>query len=133
MSRPQTTRRTMKRIAAITLTALSLLALTGCSQGAAGQSTPQPTSTAKPVIFTPAQENSLRSELRTVDVSLDSPRVLPNAVQLCRMIQRGMPERAQKEQAERLFFRAENPSAPVPAGAADHVLEVIKTAGFCPA
>lgn len=123
----------MKRIAAIMLTALSLLALTGCAQGGAGSATPQPTSTAKPVVFTPAQENSLRAELRTVDASLDSPRVLPNAMQMCKMIQRGMPERAQKQQAERIFFRSENPTAPVPDGAADRVLEVIKTAGFCPA
>ncbi|MDQ0118442.1 hypothetical protein J2T22_001620 [Pseudarthrobacter defluvii] len=124
----------MKRTAAITvLAALSVLGLTGCSQVSPGGSAPSPSSTVKPLVVTPAQENSLRTQLRAVDERLDTPRVLPNAVQMCKMIQRGMPEKAQREQAERIFFRGENPAAAAPEGGVDRVLEVIRTAGFCPA
>lgn len=49
------------------------------------------------------------------------------------MIQRGMPDKVQREQAERIFFRAEDPSVPVLTGAADRVLEVTKGSGFCSA
>lgn len=122
----------MKRTAAITvLAALSVLGLTGCSRGSGGEAAPQPTPTAKSVVFTPAQENTLRTQLRAVDPSLDTPRVMPNVMMVCKMMQRGTPEQAQRDQAERIFFRAADPNAAVPAGAPDRIIEVIKTNGFC--
>ncbi len=97
---------------------LAVLSLTGCAQGAGDASTPSP-SAAKPVVVTPAQENSLRGELRAIDPALDTPRVLPNAMMLCKTMARGMPERAQREQVECIFFRDGSPAAAVPEGAAD--------------
>lgn len=64
----------MKRTATIpVLAALSLLALTGCSQGSGQEAAPSPSTTVKAVVFSPAQENTLRTQLRSVDVSLDIP------------------------------------------------------------
>lgn len=112
------------------LCALAVLSLTGCAQGAAEASSPSP-SAVKPVVITPAQENSLRGELRAIDPALDTPRALPNAMMLCRTMARGMPELAQREQVERTFFRDGNRAASVPDGAADRIIGVIKSNGLC--
>ena len=114
------------------LAALAVLGLTGCAQGAAEASSPSPAAV-KPVVLTPAQENSLRGELRAIDPALDTPRVLPNAMMLCKTMARGMPERAQREQVERIFFRDGNNAGAIPEGAADRIIEVIKAKGFCQA
>ncbi len=50
---------------------------------------------------------------------------------LCKTMARGMPERAQREQVERIFFRSEDPAAAVPEGAADRIIGVIKSEEFC--
>lgn len=114
---------------AFAVAALAVLALTGCAQDAAGQSATAPS--AKPAVITPAQEASLRDELRAVVQSLDTPRAMPNVMVVCKMIQRGTPEQAQREQVERVFFRSADPNAAVPAGAPDRIIEVIKVNGFC--
>lgn len=112
------------------LAALTVLSLTGCAQGAADASTPCP-SAAKPVVISSAQENSLRGGMRAIEPALATPLVLPNAMMVCKTMARGMPERAQREQVERVFFRDGNPAGAVPEGAADRIIGVIKAAGFC--
>lgn len=115
------------------LAAVSVMTLAGCAQGPAGEAAARPSAAAKPMMVTPAQEASLRTELRAVDKSLDTPQVLPDLVMMCKMIQRGMPDRVQRDQVERIFFRSADPAAAVPDGAADRILKVINSNGFCQA
>ena len=44
-----------------------------------------------------------------------------------------MPERAQREQAERIFFQSGGSAAAAPEGAVDRIIQVINTNGFCQA
>lgn len=120
----------MKKTAFIhALVALSVMPMAGCAQDPAGQSAPG--LAAKPVVVAPAQEASLRKELRAIDPTLDTPHMLPDLVLMCKTIQRGMPEQARRDQAERIFFRSGDRAAAVPARAADRILKVITTNGFC--
>lgn len=106
--------------------ALTALLLSGCSQapssGSAGSS-----SVAVAPAPTADQVATLREELRKVNPALDTPRTLPNAMILCRMASSGTPEEVQRERANKLFFG----NGEAPAGAADQIIGVIETNGFC--
>lgn len=131
--RPHHQGKTVKKIiSAAALTVLSGLLISGC----AGAPSPGPTAVKSAAAMpspSAAQQASLTAEFKKIHPALDSPRMVGDAVQDCRLILRGIPEAAQIANAKRFLRGAKIAPGAASEEAVKKFVQIIKTNGFCKA